>query len=42
LRERLSRQARSLVESRFGHRVAAQVFESICRRMLAAPTPALA
>ena len=37
LRERLSRQARDLVESRFGHRVAAQVFESICQRALAAP-----
>ena len=36
-RERLSRSARDLVESRFGHRVAAQVFEGICQRALAAP-----
>jgi glycosyltransferase involved in cell wall biosynthesis len=37
LRESLSRNARQLVESRFGHRVAAQVFESICQRALSAP-----
>lgn len=35
-RNGLSRRARALVESRFGHRVAAQVFEDICQRALAA------
>lgn len=35
LRERLSRAARELVESRFGHRQVAQVFENICLRALA-------
>jgi glycosyltransferase involved in cell wall biosynthesis len=34
-RNEMSRQARALVESRFGHRVAAQVFEDICQRALA-------
>lgn len=43
LRERLSRSARALVEDRFGHRVAAQVFEDICSRTLAqASKPAIA
>ena len=35
-RDGLSRRARALVESRFGHRIAAQVFEDICQRALAA------
>ncbi|MBC7380782.1 MAG: glycosyltransferase, partial [Burkholderiaceae bacterium] len=35
LRERMSRAARELVESRFGHRQVAQVFENICLRALA-------
>lgn len=35
LRERLSRDARSCVEQRFGHRVAAQAFEDICLAALA-------
>jgi len=34
LRQRLARQARQCVELRFGHRVAAQVFEDICLRSL--------
>lgn len=34
LREGLSRAARDLVESRFGHRVAARVFEKACLRAL--------
>jgi len=34
LRHRLSRDARTLVEARFGHREAARVFEGICRRAL--------
>ncbi len=34
LREGLSRAARGLVESRFGHRQVAMVFEDICRRTL--------
>lgn len=34
LRQRLARQARQCVEARFGHRVAAQVFEDICLRGL--------
>jgi polysaccharide biosynthesis protein PslH len=34
LRDRLSRNARALVEARFGHREAARVFEDICRRTL--------
>ena len=33
-REELSRRARALVESQFGHRVAAQVFEAICWQAL--------
>jgi polysaccharide biosynthesis protein PslH len=32
----LARRARGFVEARFGHRVAAQVFEQICQRALAA------
>jgi glycosyltransferase involved in cell wall biosynthesis len=36
LRQRLSRAARDCVEARFGHRVAAAVFESICLEALAA------
>lgn len=35
-RDGLSRRARALVEARFGHRVAAQVFEDICQRTLTA------
>lgn len=35
LRNRLSRDARALVEARFGHREAARAFEGICRRALA-------
>lgn len=35
-REALSRNARALVEGRFGHRVAARAFEDICLRALAA------
>ena len=35
-RERLSREARTLVEQRFGHREVARVFEAICERALAA------
>lgn len=35
-RQRIARAARDLVESRFGHRVAAQVFEDICLRTLGA------
>jgi glycosyltransferase involved in cell wall biosynthesis len=38
-RERLSREARGLVEQHFGHRAAAQVFEDICRRTLKAAVP---
>ncbi len=34
LRQRLARQARERVEARFGHRVAAKVFEDICRRSM--------
>lgn len=34
LRDRLSRAARGLVESRFGHQQVAQVFEDICRHAL--------
>jgi polysaccharide biosynthesis protein PslH len=34
-REALSQRARSLVEQRFGHRIAAQVFERICLQTLA-------
>jgi glycosyltransferase involved in cell wall biosynthesis len=34
LRDRLSQQARRLVEQRFGHREVARVFEMICRRTL--------
>ena len=34
-REQVARRARSFVEARFGHRVAAQVFEQICERALA-------
>jgi glycosyltransferase involved in cell wall biosynthesis len=33
-RERLSRHARECVEQRFGHRVAAEVFERICLNAL--------
>ena len=33
----LSRHARDLVESKFGHRVAAQIFEDICLRALGTP-----
>lgn len=36
LRERLSREARALVEGRFGHREVARVFEDICLRTLRA------
>ena len=35
-RDEMSRRARNLVESRFGHRVAAKAFEDICQRALAA------
>ncbi len=38
LRDRLSHAARELVESRFGHRQVAQVFEDICRRALGPAT----
>ena len=34
LRQALSRQARTLVETRFGHREVARVFEDICHRAL--------
>ncbi len=34
LRERLAREARTCVEDRFGHRVAAEVFERICLRAM--------
>ncbi len=37
LRQRLSSQARRLVEDRFGHRRVALVFEDICRRLLEPP-----
>jgi glycosyltransferase involved in cell wall biosynthesis len=36
-RNAMSRTARALVEERFGHRVAAQVFEDICLRTLGRP-----
>lgn len=39
LRLRLSQQARALVETRFGHREVARVFEDICRRALHDPAP---
>jgi glycosyltransferase involved in cell wall biosynthesis len=39
-RERLSRQARDCVEQRFGHRVAAEVFERICLNALKRRQPA--
>jgi glycosyltransferase involved in cell wall biosynthesis len=42
VRERLSRAARDLVESRFGHRQVARVFEDICRRALASAVAATA
>jgi len=42
LRASLSRAARKLVESRFGHRQVAQVFESICQRALAPAVAAVA
>jgi hypothetical protein len=34
-RHALATRARAFVETRFGHRVAAQVFEQICQRALA-------
>jgi glycosyltransferase involved in cell wall biosynthesis len=39
-RNAMSRRARALVEDRFGHRVAAQVFQDICLRALHDPVPA--